>query len=82
VLVISAGVIFNMILSYSVILISVVTIGLSTPVISAGVAVPGITDPNGVAAHAGPVQGDVIIQVNGKDVFSTDDVNHMVFVCV
>jgi S1-C subfamily serine protease len=80
--VISAGVIFNMILSYRVIFISFVTIGLSTPVISSGVTVSDIVDRNGEAARAGPVQGDVIMQVNGKDVFSVDDVNHMVFVCV
>jgi hypothetical protein len=81
-LVISAGVIFNMILSYSAIFISVVTIGLSTPVISPGVAVPGIADPKGAAARAGLVQGDVIMQVNGKDVLSGDDATRMVFVCV
>ena len=81
-LVISSGVIFNMILSYSAIFISVVTIGLSTPVISPGVAVPGIADPNGAAARAGLVQGDVIMQVNGKDVLSGDDATRMVCVCV
>ena len=49
-LVISAGVIFNMILSWSAIFASVSTIGITTPVVMPGVAVPGIADPNGAAA--------------------------------
>ena len=52
-LVISAGVIFNMILSWSAIFASVSTIGITTPVVMPGVAVPGIADPNGAAARYG-----------------------------
>lgn len=72
-LVISAGVIFNMILSYMAIFASVTTIGVSTPVVLPGVAVPGIADPNGAAARYGLEPGDVIVRVNGRDLLSGDD---------
>jgi len=77
-LVISAGVIFNMILSYTAIFGSVTTIGISTPVMMPGVAVPGIADPNGAAARSGLMAGDVIIQVDGEDVLSGDDATRTV----
>ena len=72
-LVISAGVIFNMILSYMAIFASVTTIGISTPVVNPGVAVPGIADPNGAAARYGLEPGDVIVKVNGKELLAGDD---------
>jgi len=77
-LVISAGVIFNMILSWSAIFASVSTIGITTPVVMPGVAVPGIADPNGAAARYGLNAGDVIMQVEGKDVLMGDDATRMV----
>jgi membrane-associated protease RseP (regulator of RpoE activity) len=72
-LVISAGVIFNMILSYSAIFASVTTIGISTPVVYPGVAIPGIADPNGAAARSGLQPGDVIVQIDGKDLLPGDN---------
>jgi len=62
-LVISAGVIFNMILSYTAIFGSVNMMGISTPVIMPGVAVPGIADPNGAAARYGLAVGYFYIYV-------------------
>ena len=58
--VISAGVIFNMILSYTAIFTSVSMVGVTTPVVMPGVAVPGIADPNGAAARSGLAPGSVV----------------------
>jgi len=81
--VISAGVIFNMILSWSAIFVSVSTVGVTTPIVMPGVAVPGIADPNGAAARYGLAEGDVIMQVNGKDLLGGDDSTRTVVqVCV
>lgn len=52
-LVISAGVIFNMILSFGAILAIVTTGGVLEPSLKPGVAVPQVVDTNGAGARFG-----------------------------
>jgi len=64
-LVLSAGVIFNMILSFGAILITVVSGGVMEPILKPGVQVPAIVAPDGAGARYGMKAGDVVLGVNG-----------------
>lgn len=64
--VISAGVLFNMILAWGAIFGTVVTQGVSTPTLREGVLVPQIVDANGAGARFGVQAGDIILQSDDK----------------
>lgn len=64
-LVISAGVIANLILAWSAIFISVSAVGIPSYVVEAGVAISSIVDGNGAAAQAGVRTGDLIMSMDG-----------------
>jgi len=65
-LVLSAGVIFNMILSFGAILATVTSGGVMEPLLKPGVAVPAIVSPQGAGARYGLEAGDVVVAVNGE----------------
>lgn len=64
-LVISAGVIFNMILSFGAILAIVTTGGVLEPSLKPGVAVPQIVNSEGAGARFGFKSGDIVVKVDG-----------------
>ncbi|PXF43121.1 hypothetical protein BWQ96_07155 [Gracilariopsis chorda] len=66
--VISAGVIANLILAWSAVFTSTAVIGVPTYMYAAGVRVENVVDAGGAAARAGIRAGDVIVAVNGKAV--------------
>mmetsp|Transcript_12390 Transcript_12390/g.30365 ORF Transcript_12390/g.30365 Transcript_12390/m.30365 type:complete len:471 (-) Transcript_12390:64-1476(-) len=65
-IVISAGVIFNMILSFFAILVTVSNGGVLEPELLPGVQVPALVDTNGAGARYGIKGGDIILKVDGK----------------
>lgn len=67
-LVISAGVVANIILAWACIFTSVSSVGLPTYSFNPGVTIANIVDENGAAAQAGVLQGDVLLTVDGEDV--------------
>lgn len=67
-LVISAGVIANVILAWGCIFASVSTVGLPTYNFSPGVNIANIVDTQGTGAKAGVKAGDVILRVDGNEV--------------
>lgn len=72
-LVISAGVLANLILAWTCIFASVSTIGLPTYGFSPGVSIANVVDPTGPAASAGMLPGDVILSVDGQPVAESLD---------
>lgn len=72
-IVISAGVVANIILAWTSIFCSISGVGVPTYSFNAGVTVAAIVDPQGPAAQAGLQQGDVILSVDGKVVESNLD---------
>uniref|UniRef100_A0A6T8ITU7 PDZ domain-containing protein n=1 Tax=Hemiselmis andersenii TaxID=464988 RepID=A0A6T8ITU7_HEMAN len=64
--VLSAGVIFNMILSFGAILLTVTSGGVMEPILKPGVAVPAIVSPQGAGARYGLEAGDIVVAVNGE----------------
>lgn len=67
-IVISAGVIANLILAWSAICVSVAAIGLPEYTPRPGVVIASIVDSSGPGANADVRPGDVILTVNGKKV--------------
>lgn len=72
-LVISAGVIANVILAWTCIFASVSSVGLPTYSFNPGVTIANVVDVNGAGAKAGVKAGDVILQVDGRDVAQSLD---------
>ena len=67
-LVISAGVIANIILAWASIFVSVSSVGLPTYNFNPGVTIANVVDTNGAAATAGIRNGDVILKIDGNDI--------------
>lgn len=67
-LVISAGVIANLILAWSAIFVSVSSVGLPTYNLSPGATIASIVDTNGAGSKAGLRNGDVIVRLDGEDI--------------
>lgn len=72
-LVISAGVIANVILAWTCIFASISSVGLPTYAFGPGVTIANVVDVEGAAAKAGVRAGDVILQVDGKDIIQSLD---------
>lgn len=66
--VISAGVIANLILAWSAVFTSTAVVGVPTYVYAGGVQVMKVVDVDGPAARAGILEGDVIVAVDGTAV--------------
>eukprot|EP00960_Hanusia_phi_P046226 757702-Hanusia_phi.AAC.1 len=66
--VISAGVLFNMILAWGAIFGSVTSNGVVVPVLDQGVVVSSLVDGNGAGARYGMKPGDVIVEIDGKNI--------------
>lgn len=71
--VISAGVVANLILAWACIFTSVSTVGLPTYTFSPGVSIASIVDEQGPAARAGIRAGDTILGVDGVAVAESLD---------
>lgn len=71
-LVISAGVIFNMILSFGAILAVVTSGGVMEPTLKPGVAVPQIVNAEGAGARFGVMTGDIVVKVDGQIISSQE----------
>ena len=72
-IVMSAGVLANLIFAYIVLLTMVITIGVPTPAeVNPGIFIPNVA-PNSPAQVAGIEPGDVILQVNDADFTQVDD---------
>ncbi|MEL7475553.1 MAG: RIP metalloprotease RseP [Cyanobacteria bacterium P01_A01_bin.3] len=72
-IVMSAGVLANLVFAYIVLLTMVVTIGVPTPAqVNPGIFIPNVA-PNSPAQVAGIEPGDVILQVNDADFRQVDD---------
>eukprot|EP00286_Rhodomonas_abbreviata_P024469 CAMPEP_0181291856 /NCGR_PEP_ID=MMETSP1101-20121128/2194_1 /TAXON_ID=46948 /ORGANISM="Rhodomonas abbreviata, Strain Caron Lab Isolate" /LENGTH=420 /DNA_ID=CAMNT_0023396283 /DNA_START=271 /DNA_END=1534 /DNA_ORIENTATION=- len=78
-LVISGGVVFNMILAWMALFGTVSTNGISNVVLNPGVVIPAITDVNGAGAKYGLQEGDIILKVDklllGNSETATTDVS-------
>lgn len=72
-LVISAGVIANIILAWTCIFASISSVGLPTYTFSPGVTIANIVDVEGAGAKAGVMAGDVILQVDGMGIAQSLD---------
>lgn len=70
-IVISAGVIANIILAWTSLFISVGTVGVPKYDFKPGVTLQTLVDSNGPGANAGLRGGDVILKVDGEEVQST-----------
>lgn len=67
-IVVSAGVLANIILAWAAIFTSVTWIGLPTYDVRPGVTIAALVDPSGPAARAGLQAGDVVTAVDGRAV--------------
>ena len=72
-IVISAGVIANIILAWTSIFTSVSTVGVPQYNFNPGVVISNIADESGAGARAGVLAGDVILKVNGEAVGGSMD---------
>ncbi|EKX39907.1 hypothetical protein GUITHDRAFT_164791 [Guillardia theta CCMP2712] len=66
--VISAGVLFNMLLAWGAIFGSVTSNGVAIPVLDRGVVVSSLVDGKGAGARYGMKPGDIIVEIDGKDI--------------
>lgn len=72
-LVISAGVIANIILAWTCIFASISSVGLPTYAFGPGVTIANVVDAEGAGAKAGVRPGDVILQVDGQNIAQSLD---------
>lgn len=72
-IVVSGGVLANVILAWTALFTSVGVVGVAQPSYLPGVQVPQLADEAGPAARAGVQPGDIVLEVNGKRVESSAD---------
>ncbi|NJL83585.1 MAG: RIP metalloprotease RseP, partial [Chloroflexaceae bacterium] len=65
-IVISAGVVANLIFAYFLLVAQSATVGFPQPIFQSGVLVPEVVAPATAAAQAGLQNGDVVLAINGQ----------------